>query len=144
MDVKVQNNPEQLFSLMQWVPSQFLLNNVSHHILSTIISAQPAWEAELAPRILIGLWHPKFCAPAQRILPTIRLSHIGMSPHIARKFFWESCDTFSLSFSSLLTPAGERFRKECKTAGKTLMVWTVNRKEEMREASIFRVPCAGF
>jgi hypothetical protein len=30
---------------------------------------------------------------------------------------------------------GEKFRKECKAAGKKLLVWTVNRREEMIEVS---------
>jgi phosphatidylglycerol phospholipase C len=104
---------------------------------SDVITAQPNWETELAPRIILGLWHPKFIVPAKKYLPSIQLSHIGMSTRVAREFFWESCDAFSLSFPSLLSAGGEKFRRECKAAGKKIMVWTVNRREEMIEVRIY-------
>jgi phosphatidylglycerol phospholipase C len=53
-----------------------------------VISAQDGWETDLAPRILLGLWHPTFVEPAHRHVPYLKRSHIGLSPHIARKFFW--------------------------------------------------------
>ncbi|CAE6428854.1 unnamed protein product [Rhizoctonia solani] len=118
VDVKPHNDPDRLFKLMH-----------------TIISAQDEWETTLAPRILLGLWHPKFIEPATRVLPTLRRAHIGMNPRIARQYFWNSCESFSLDFCSLSTGEGEKFRKECKAAGKKLLVWTVNKREEMIEAS---------
>ncbi|CAE6465623.1 unnamed protein product [Rhizoctonia solani] len=118
VDVKPHNDPDRLFKLMH-----------------AIISAQDEWETTLAPRILLGLWHPKFIEPATRVLPTLRRAHIGMSPRIARRYFWESCESFSLDFSSLSSGEGEKFRKDCKAAGKKLLVWTVNKREEMIEAS---------
>jgi len=117
VDVKVQNDPDRLFALMR-----------------EVIIAHPNWEIDLAPRIILGLWHPKFISPAKKHLPSIQLSHIGMSTRMAREFFWDSCDGFSLSFASLVSVGGEKFRKECKAAGKKIMVWTVNRREEMVEA----------
>ncbi|KAF8335042.1 PLC-like phosphodiesterase [Cantharellus anzutake] len=118
VDVKVQNDPGHLFVLMR-----------------EIICAQPNWETQLAPRIVLGLWHPKFIGPARRCLPFLRLAHIGMSTHIAREYFWETCETFSMSFSSLLGWEGEKFREDCAKDGKKVMVWTVNRREEMIEVA---------
>ncbi|CAE6366494.1 unnamed protein product [Rhizoctonia solani] len=118
VDVKPHNDPDRLFKLMH-----------------ATISSQEDWEITLAPRILLGLWHPKFIEPAQRLLPTLRRAHIGQNPHIAREYFWDSCESFSIDFSSLSSAEGEKFRKECKAAGKKLLVWTVNRREEMIEAA---------
>ena len=70
MDVKVQNDPDKLFKLMD-----------------KIITAQPDWELTLAPRIILGLWHPRFIAFAKARLPYCRRSYIGNSPYIARKYF---------------------------------------------------------
>lgn len=104
--------------------------------------------------ILVGR-HPKFIEPAKQILPELRRAHIGSSPHIAKEYFWESCESFSLDFASLSSTEvgiitfqyvlngllikvglqGEKFRKECKQANKKLLVWTVNKKEEMIEVS---------
>jgi phosphatidylglycerol phospholipase C len=100
-----------------------------------VISAQENWEATLAPRIILGLWHPKFIAPAQEHLKYLTLAHIGISPWIARTYFWDSCNSFSIRFASLATFEGERFRNECRKAGKKVMVWTVNKREEMMEVS---------
>ncbi|KAF9534577.1 PLC-like phosphodiesterase [Crepidotus variabilis] len=117
VDVKVQNDPDRLFALMH-----------------KIISAQPDWETALAPRILLGLWHPRFLAFAKARLSYCRRSYIGNSTYIARKYFWKDCDTFSMSFGSLTTSDGEKFRQECKIAGKNVMVWTVNERAHMMEA----------
>ncbi|THH11737.1 hypothetical protein EW145_g484 [Phellinidium pouzarii] len=116
VDVKIYNEPKRLFSLMH-----------------TIISSHDNWETLLAPRIVLGLWHPKFIAPAKEFLPYCRRSHIGLSPYVARQHFWEGCDAFSMGFDALQTYEGERFRKECKAAGKRLMVWTVNDQRQMME-----------
>ncbi|KDQ64217.1 hypothetical protein JAAARDRAFT_27842 [Jaapia argillacea MUCL 33604] len=117
VDVKIQNDPTRLFSLM-----------------NTIICTKEGWETILAPRILLGLWHPRFIAPAKAHLPYLRRSYIGGSPAIAKKYFWDSCDAFSIAFVALTTPDGEKFRRECKSAGKKILVWTVNKPEHMMEA----------
>jgi len=117
VDVKVQNDPARLFKLMH-----------------QIISAQPDWETALAPRILVGLWHTAFIEHAKAHLPYCQRSYIGNSIEIARKYFWDSCDVFSMKFAVLTTADGEKFRRECKVAGKKIMVWTVNEPVQMVEA----------
>ncbi|KAF8345601.1 PLC-like phosphodiesterase [Amanita rubescens] len=117
VDVKVQNDPDRLFSLM-----------------NEIIAAQPDWQTALAPRILLGLWHPRFLDHAKARLPYCRRSYIGCSTDIARKYFWNDCDAFSIAFGALAAHDGQRFREECKNAGKNLMVWTVNKPAHMMEA----------
>lgn len=91
VDVKVFNDPVRLFSLM-------------HKIISSV----EGWETLLAPRIVLGLWHPKFLGPAMKLLPYCRRSHIGLSPYIARKYFWEFCDSFSMQFGAMATGEGDR------------------------------------
>ncbi|KAF8638606.1 hypothetical protein AX17_002147 [Amanita inopinata Kibby_2008] len=117
VDVKVQNDPDRLFSLMD-----------------KVIRAQEDWEKVLAPRILLGLWHPCFLDHAKARLPYCRRSYIGTSPDIARRYFWDDCDAFSMQFGALTSNDGQRFREECKAAGKNLMVWTVNEPTHMMEA----------
>ncbi|KAH8118424.1 PLC-like phosphodiesterase [Phellopilus nigrolimitatus] len=116
VDVKVFNDPTRLFPLMH-----------------TIISSYDNWETLLAPRIILGLWHPKFIEPAKTLIPYCCRAHIGLSPYVAREYFWQGCDAFSMGFAALQTWEGERFRKECKAAGKKLMVWTVNDPRQMME-----------
>ncbi|TFK17115.1 PLC-like phosphodiesterase [Coprinopsis marcescibilis] len=118
VDVKVQNDPDRLFALM-------------HSIIS---SSDPNWETTLAPRILLGLWHPGFLEHAKKRLPYCRRSYIGDSVGLARKYFWGECDTFSMSFASLAGAGGQKFRQDCKAAGKNVMVWTVNDPSHMMEA----------
>jgi phosphatidylglycerol phospholipase C len=91
VDVKVQNDPDRLFSLMHG-----------------IISSQPDWETKLAPRILLGLWHPRFVAFAKARLPYCRRSHIGESISNARNYFWGGVEVFSMSFASLATSDGQK------------------------------------
>ena len=91
----------------------------------------------MAPRILLGLWHPKFVGPAQEILPYCRRSHIGASSEIANKYFFDGVDAFSMWFPALCTPEGQRFVRHAKAKGKQVMVWTVNDKSEMMEVSLF-------
>ncbi|EJD53662.1 PLC-like phosphodiesterase [Auricularia subglabra TFB-10046 SS5] len=117
VDVKVWNNGDRLFQLMK-----------------TTIEAQENWETDLAPRILLGLWHPCFIEPAKTHVPYLRRSHIGFSPHIARQYFWDACEGFSMNFSGLSTAEGQRFLRECQAAGKRVMVWTVNEPAAMIEA----------
>lgn len=140
VDVKADNNPARLFALMH-----------------AIISAHADYETLLAPRILLGLWHPRFIGHAKETLPYCRRSYIGNSPYIARKYFWKDCDAFSISFGALTTADGQRwvvitfaggvvdvyvlaflfrFRSECKNEGKNLMVWTVNEPDHMMEVRV--------
>lgn len=91
VDVKVVNDPNHLFSL-------------AHQVITTF----PKHETELAPRILLGLWHPTFLEAAIKHVPYLRRSHIGLSPYIAREFFWDGVDAFSMNFASLCTFEGER------------------------------------
>jgi len=117
-DVKADNDPERLFETMR-----------------DIIMQYPDWRSDLAPRLILGLWHPKFIEPAKRILPYCTRIHIGFSTSLARKFFWKECEGFSINFASLVGSDGEAFRRECKAAGKKLYVWTVNARTEMIEAT---------
>ncbi|KIY51679.1 PLC-like phosphodiesterase [Fistulina hepatica ATCC 64428] len=117
IDVKPQNDPPRLFTLLR-----------------DILSAIPDWETRLAPRLILGLWHPAFVGPAKAILPLCRRSYIGNSIAIAKDYFWRDCDTFSIAFGSLVGARGEEFRKQCKAAGKKVMVWTVNEADHMMEA----------
>ncbi|KAH8922281.1 PLC-like phosphodiesterase [Atractiella rhizophila] len=118
IDVKVDNDPEKLFSLMH-----------------DIISAHPSFQSTLAPRLILGLWHPKYLEPAKRLVPYLRRIHIGVSPALARKYFWKDCEGFSINFAALVAGDGEKFRKECRENGKDVYVWTVNKRNEMIEAT---------
>lgn len=88
----MQNDPERLFKR-----------------LNDIITCQPNWERVLAPRILLGLWHPKFIEPAKRCLPFCRRSFIGFSIQVARKYFWNYCDAFSVWFTALASAEGQKY-----------------------------------
>ena len=91
VDVKIQNDPARLFSLMH-----------------DLIVAQPEWQTRLAPRILLGLWHPNFIPHARQHLPYCRRSHISPDIALSRQYFWDHVDTFSVWFGALTTPDGER------------------------------------
>ena len=84
--------------------------------------------------LLLGLWHAKYIEPAQRILPYCKLAHIGVSPSIATKFFWNACSAFSLNYATLIGKEGNEFRKRCNKEGKELYVWTVNDRKQMIQA----------
>lgn len=87
--MKVQNNPARLFMLMD-----------------KIIKTVPEWETALAPRLLLGLWHPRFLPHAKTHLPYCQRSYIGINLATARKYFWDDVDVFSINFGSLTTAAG--------------------------------------
>jgi hypothetical protein len=91
IDVKVNNDPGALFGL-----------------LSDIIESQESWKTVLAPRILLGLWHPVFLEPAKRLLGYCQRSYIGFNISIAKIYFWEDCDTFSVWFGALATSRGQK------------------------------------
>ena len=132
--MKPQNDPERLFTL-----------------LHQTISAQEDWQTTLAPRLILGLWHPRFILAAVRITPYLRRSYIGASISLARDYFWDACQAFSVQFAALATIEGARFRcvavicskngcfsyvvdrKDARAAGKDIIVWTVNKPEQMME-----------
>ena len=92
VDVKVNNDPNRVFTLMD-----------------KTITSYPDWKDKLAPRIILGLWHPRFLSAAKAYLPYCRRSHIGAGPNIARKYFWDDCDAFSMWFPGLATADGEKW-----------------------------------
>ncbi|KAF7294875.1 GP-PDE domain-containing protein [Mycena indigotica] len=116
IDVKPTNDPEKLFSLMH-----------------ASISAFPEWQTTLAPRILLGLWHPKFLRPAKAILPYCKRSSISFSLRLARTHLWDEVDCVSIWFNTLMTANGLRFYHEAKQSGKKVMVFTVNEPAHMIE-----------
>lgn len=77
--------------------------------MHNIISAQENWETVLAPRILLGLWHPTFIPHAKEHLPYCRRSHIGVDIGVARTYFWDNVEVFSMSFGSLTNAEGEKY-----------------------------------
>lgn len=103
------------------------------------IASYPDYATSLSPRLLLGLWHPAFIEPAKRYLPTLKKFHIGLSTHIARKYFWQDMDGFSIAFPMLTSTTGQRFLQDCKAAGKEVMTWTVNEKQDMRIAKTWGV-----
>jgi phosphatidylglycerol phospholipase C len=111
------NDPERLFTLIKASIERF----EDHALL-------------LSPRLVLGLWHPKFLEPSARLLPHLRKAYIGNSPSMARKYFWDACQGFSMKFSCLVGWEGLSFREDCQKAGKSLLVWTVNDRQEMIEA----------
>ncbi|PLW17744.1 hypothetical protein PCANC_09080 [Puccinia coronata f. sp. avenae] len=117
IDCKPNNDPERLFRLIKASIERF----EDHASL-------------LIPRLVLGLWHPKFLEPSTRLLPDLKRSYIGMSTSMARKYFWDSCQGFSMQFSCLFGREGLAFREDCKRAGKFLLVWTVNERKEMIQA----------
>ncbi|EIW85921.1 PLC-like phosphodiesterase [Coniophora puteana RWD-64-598 SS2] len=119
VDVKIWADPERVFSLMH----------------DTLASQLPDWETELAPRIILGLWHPKFLPYAKKYLPSCARLHIGASTSIARKYFWDEVDVFSINYGVLATVQGRAFRRDCLAAGKSFLVWTVNDPRHMLEAT---------
>ncbi|KAK4699051.1 phosphatidylglycerol phospholipase C, partial [Phenoliferia sp. Uapishka_3] len=118
IDIKPSNDPGHLFKLMH-----------------TIISKHEGFETLLGPRLVLGLWHPKYLDPAKAILPYARRIHIGVDTNFVRKYFWDDCDGFSMRFGCLVGKDGQAFRAECKAAGKDVYVWTVNNRKEMIEAT---------
>lgn len=72
----------------------------------------------LAPRIILGVWHPKFLEPAARILPHVTRYCISMSIPQVKTYFWDQCDGFSVYYHALAGPDGAAFLAECAKAGK--------------------------
>lgn len=118
LDIKPDNNPDRLFPLMR-----------------KVIESYPNFETDLAPRLILGLWHPKFLESALINVPWMKRIHIGASPRAARKYFWKDCTGFSMYFACLVGADGQQFIADAQKAGKDIYVWTVNRKDEMIEAT---------
>ncbi|KAF8592590.1 PLC-like phosphodiesterase [Ramaria rubella] len=117
IDCKVNNDPDRLFINMHQCISSF-----------------PDWKTLLAPRILLGLWHSSFISPALDHVPYLRRAHIGRSPYLAKEYFWSHVEAFSIEFGALCSMEGQKFIAKCAEAGKKVLVWTVNKEEEMMEA----------
>lgn len=100
-----------------------------------IVESYPQFATDLSPRLILGLWHPMFLASALKHVPTLRRVHIGGSPSIARQYFWKHCDGFSMYFASLVGAEGQAFLDQARKDNKDVFVWTVNRKDEMIEAT---------
>lgn len=103
--------------------------------MKSVVSQYKSFETTLSPRLILGLWHPKFLSPAREHVPTLRRIHIGSTPSLARNYFWDTCDGFSMYFASLVPDEGQKFLRDAQAAGKSIMVWTVNRPDEMVEAT---------
>lgn len=90
-----------------------------------------SWETTLGPRLILGLWHPKFVFPALSVLPGVKRCFIGVHfPLAMAPIFWDSCHAFSIAFPLLRTAEGAAFRKRCRKEDKELYTWTVNSQEE--------------
>ncbi|WWC73276.1 uncharacterized protein I206_107242 [Kwoniella pini CBS 10737] len=115
IDCKVENDPTKLFTLIKGVVEGF-----------------ENWQTKLAPRLILGLWHPKFITPAVNILPYLPRYAISMSIDQCRKYFFDVCHGFSIMYTALASTEGSKFRKECQEKGKWICAWTVNDIEEMK------------
>jgi phosphatidylglycerol phospholipase C len=114
IDVKITNDPKRLFTLIR-----------------AVLSTHENWETTIAPRLILGICHPRFVAHAMTILPNIKICFIGIHLTLAQcPLFWEACDAFSIPFPVFTTAEGDRFRQRCKSEGKHIIVWMCNRQEE--------------
>ncbi|KAK4686292.1 phosphatidylglycerol phospholipase C, partial [Tremellales sp. Uapishka_1] len=118
IDCKVENDPVRLFGLIKAAVEQY-----------------EGWQKLLAPRLILGIWHPKFIVPATEILPYLPRYAISMSLTETRKYFFDKCHGFSIMYEVLASSEGQKFRRECEAAGKEICCWTVNEKEEMRQCT---------
>ena len=108
--------------------------NPESHVVGLTPSQHDGWKTLLAPRLILGLWHPLFIKAAYKYLPLMRRYHIGFSTAVARKYFWDACEGFSMCFPLLMGAEGQAFLADCRAAGKEVCVWTVNKEDEMRIA----------
>ncbi|WWD21001.1 hypothetical protein CI109_105482 [Kwoniella shandongensis] len=118
IDCKVENDPVRLFGLIK-----------------DVVEGYEGWESRLAPRLILGIWHPKFIVAATTILPYLPRYAITMSIAQCRKYFFDSCHGFSVMYAALASSEGQRFLKDCRANEKGICVWTVNDREEMRECT---------
>lgn len=135
----MQNDPELLFVsvcpiLANDQPEMARILSYVTRASSSERRSYPQWQTTLAPRIILGLWHPLFLQSAYTHLPLAQRYHIGFSIGISRKFFWDACQGFSIAFPLLVGAQGQAFLQDCRDAGKEVCVWTVNNTEEMKVA----------
>ncbi|WWC91404.1 uncharacterized protein L201_006348 [Kwoniella dendrophila CBS 6074] len=116
IDCKVENDPTKLFSLMK-----------------DVVQSYPGWETKLAPRLILGIWHPKFISPACEILPYLPRYAISMSIEQCSKYFWKNCHGFSIMYEVLASSKGQSFLNQAKKENKKICCWTVNSCEEMKQ-----------
>ena len=109
IDCKMQNDPETLFPRMAEILAY------DSRLCASDFRLHPGWETLLAPRLILGLWHPIFIQPAFKYLPLLRRYHIGFSLDIAHKYFWEACEG-GLFFNSLSQVSRYTFR--CSSAAR--------------------------
>ncbi|ODN73317.1 hypothetical protein L202_07863 [Cryptococcus amylolentus CBS 6039] len=102
--------------------------------MARIITSYKNHETDLSPRIILGLWHPLFIRPAVKYLPACRRFYIGFSIQVAKQYFWDTCEGFSISFPFLMGQEGQAFVKECREKGKEVTAWTVNDVSGMKAA----------
>jgi len=104
--------------------------------MRAVLSTHENWETTIAPRLILGIYHPKFVAHAMTILPNVKMCFIGIHLTLAqRPLFWEACDAFSIPFPFFTTAEGDRFRQRCKSEGKYIIAWMCNRQEEWAMAA---------
>ncbi|KAF9094320.1 hypothetical protein BGX27_001473 [Mortierella sp. AM989] len=116
IDIKMNNSPALLLSKF----AKLIEDNFPGHDFSS--------------QIILGLWHPRFLAAADKYLPKFSRVHIGFSIDIARKHFPpNTVDGYSINFMVLHTLEGRQFIKEMQASGKQILAWTVNDTAEARE-----------
>lgn len=76
--------PDQLFRLM-----------------ASKIQRYPEWQTALAPRLVLGLWHPSFVKPARDLLPGLTYHHITAALPLSLDYMWPH-----VSGPCPLTPSG--------------------------------------
>ncbi|KAK8843467.1 hypothetical protein IAR55_007124 [Kwoniella newhampshirensis] len=118
IDCKVENDPVRLFGLIK-----------------DVVEGYEGWESRLAPRLILGIWHPKFIAAATTILPYLPRYAISMSIPQCRKYFFDACHGFSIMYEVLASSEGQRLLRDCRKHKKEICAWTVNIREEMRECT---------
>jgi hypothetical protein len=62
----------------------------------------------------------------------------GCATEIARRYFWDACDTFSMNFACLVSDEGVKFRKELQADVRAAEM----RQEAAGGLDVFRVPQA--
>ncbi|KAL3427124.1 glycerophosphoryl diester phosphodiesterase [Phlyctema vagabunda] len=114
LDIKLDNDPEQLMQLLA----------------STLAEVQPsrAWNQ----RILLGCWAAKYFPLCDKYLPGYQIVFIGWSLPYARKLLKVPGVGFNMMQQVLLGPSGKSFMRKVQKAQRPLFVWTVNQAEWMK------------
>jgi phosphatidylglycerol phospholipase C len=74
--------------------------------MQKVISSHQNWITDLAPRLTIGMWHPRFIPSAKKTFHYSKLSYIGDNLKEAQEDFWDHVDVFSIDFPALATAEG--------------------------------------